>query len=555
MSRVDPSQVIPSQVPPSHPTEDGAATEIAARIAELERETRRLRAALDQARGSSGDADHPFRGLADAAPAMLWVTDRTGECVFLSRSWSDFTGQDPEDGLGFGWLDVVHPDDRVESERIFRQASERQEPFSIDHRLRLADGGYRWVIDEGRPRFGPDGEWQGYIGSVIDVHDRKIATDALRQSERRYRTLFKSIDEGFCVIEMIFDAEDRPVDYRFIEVNPAFEKHTGLEGAVGKTAREMFPTLESHWFEMYGRIATTGLPARFENSAEPMGRWYDVYGFRVDAPKKRRVALLFTDVTEQKRAEQERDRLFREMEAAKAEAESANRAKAEFLAAMSHELRTPLNAIGGYVQLLEIGVHGPVSPPQMSALERISANQRHLLSLINDILSFARVEAGSLDFDIQPLSALAVLESLEPLVAPQAEARGVAYTLRGCDENLRLLGDSERVRQILLNLVGNAIKFTPEGGWVVLSGEEDGEWVSLEVRDNGIGIAPAEQERIFDPFQQLGRMLNRPKDGVGLGLAISRDLARAMGGDLAVSSTLGQGSTFTLRLPAGEGGS
>ncbi|HST58897.1 MAG TPA: PAS domain-containing sensor histidine kinase, partial [Longimicrobium sp.] len=375
-----------------------------------------------------------------------------------------------------------------------------------------------------------------------------------RQSDARYRTLFDSIDEGFCVVEVLFDEADQPVDYRFVEVNPAFVKHTGLPpDAVGRCAREMLPGLEEHWFQIYGGVARTGQPSRFESGSEAMGRWFDVFAFRVDEPGQHRVAILFTDVTEHKRAELEREALLREAQAARAEAEAANRTKADFLASMSHELRTPLNAIGGYVELLDMGIHGPMTEAQRGAMARITANQRHLLTLINDILSFARLEAGSMQFDVEVLAAQEVIAGVESLVAPQAEARGVAYTSEPCDPGLRFRGDTERVRQILLNLVGNAIKFTPAGGWVVLSCGADDAWVELRVRDNGIGIPPEEQERIFDPFQQVGRRLSQPQEGVGLGLAISRDLARAMAGDLIVQSTPGEGSVFILRLPR-EGG-
>ncbi len=495
------------------------------------------------------ESEERFRAMADTAPAMLWITDADSRCTLLSRAWYDYTGQAEREGLGLGWLEAVHPEHREEAAREFFDATRERQPFSLDFRLRRKDGEYRWVLDEGRPRFAENGEWRGYSGSVIDVHDRKLATEALRKSETRYRTLFESIDEGFCVIQVLFDEEERPVDYRFLEINPAFEKHTGLEGAVGITARKLLPTLEDHWFEIYGRVAQTGEPIRFESGSEVMRRWFDVFAFRVEEPEKRKVALLFTDISEHKRAEEERERLLRETETARAEAETANRAKSEFLAAMSHELRTPLNAVGGYVELLDMGIHGPLTDAQKGALARINANQRHLLTLINDILAFARLEAGRIEFDLRPLSVLEMLSSLEALVSPQAESKGVAYTMERCDPTPWIRGDAERVRQILLNLVSNAIKFTPEGGWVILACKEDDDWVHIHVRDNGPGIPLEQQERIFDPFQQVGRRLNQPQEGVGLGLAISRDLALAMQGDLTVQSTPGEGSTFTLRLP------
>jgi signal transduction histidine kinase len=169
------------------------------------------------------------------------------------------------------------------------------------------------------------------------------------------------------------------------------------------------------------------------------------------------------------------------------------------------------------------------------------------------VLAFAKLEAGQVEFDLRPLPVADLLASVEPLVGALASAKGIALSIRAGDSPLRVLGDEERVRQILLNLVGNAIKYTPAGGWVVLTGEKDGTEVAIRVRDNGPGISQEQQQRIFDPFVQVDRRLNHPQEGVGLGLAISRDLARAMGGDLHVESTPGEGSTFTLARGADLG--
>jgi signal transduction histidine kinase len=236
---------------------------------------------------------------------------------------------------------------------------------------------------------------------------------------------------------------------------------------------------------------------------------------------------------------------------AKEEAERANEAKARFLGVMSHELRTPLNAIGGYVELLDLGIQGPVTPKQRDALSRIAANQRHLLALINDILSFARLEAGQVEYDTRALRGGDLIRSLEALVAPLANSRGTAYLLDECAENVWVVGDEERVRQILVNLVTNAIKFAPPGSWVRVSCDSDGSTATIRVRDNGPGIPEDKLEAIFDPFIQVEVNPRERREGAGLGLAISRELARGMGGDLLVRSAPGEGSEFQLRLPAG----
>jgi PAS domain S-box-containing protein len=527
-----------------------------------------------------------------------------------------------------------------------------------------------------------------------DVTERQRAEAALRESEARYRTLFDSIDEGFCVIEVLFDGEGRPVDYRFIEANRAFVQQTGFENAVGRRVRELVPAHDTHWFATYGRVVVTGEPIRFEAPAEAMGRFYNGYAFRIGAPDEHKAAVLFTDITAAKAAERERERLLRALEverarlayvfqrapaflavlrgpdhvfdlvndaylqlvghrdlvgrpvhealpevreqgfidlldrvlaegtphvgrevpillartpdappeerfvdfvylplveaegapsgviahgtdvtaqvlarreverllaeseraradaeAARAEAEAANRSKSEFLAVMSHELRTPLNAIGGYAELMEMGIRGPVTPQQGEDLRRIQTSQRHLLGLINEVLNYAKLETGTVHFDVAEIPVREALSAAESLVAPQARAKGLTLAVGDCPPVLSVRADGEKLRQVVTNLLSNAVKFTDEGGRVEIACSTDGERVNIAVADTGIGIPADKLGAIFDPFVQVRSDLTRPHEGTGLGLAISRDLARGMGGDLTVHSTPGEGSVFTLTLP------
>ena len=242
-------------------------------------------------------------------------------------------------------------------------------------------------------------------------------------------------------------------------------------------------------------------------------------------------------------------RLYEAERHARAVAEDANRAKSEFLANMSHELRTPLNAIGGYADLLMAGIRGQVTAEQLSDLERIKRNQHHLLGLINDILNFAKLEAGRVRLELQDVSMNETLGGLEVLVAPQLHEKELRYEYRCCDPSFTAWVDPERLQQILLNLLSNAVKFTPNGGSILVECDAAPEEMLVRVTDSGVGIPRDKLEHIFEPFTQLERGPGGANVGTGLGLAISRDLARAMGGNLAVESEYGSGSTFTLSVP------
>ncbi len=396
----------------------------------------------------------------------------------------------------------------------------------------------------------PSSELRRFVAFVMAaVADAGRAhAEALRRGEERYRTLFESIDDGFCLMQLLFDADDRPIDYRFLETNAAFEVHTGLKNALGRTARELVPDLDASWFELYGRVALTGETTRFENHAPAMGgRWFDVYASRVGPPELRQVALVFKDVTRQKAAEAERERLLVTEGAARREAEDAGRLRDEFLATVSHELRTPLTAMLGWVQILRSGTLPP--DRQERALATIERNARAQSQLIEDLLDVSRILAGKLRLDVQAVDLRSVVEAALETVRPAAEARETQLLATLATDCL-VMGDPERLQQVAWNLLSNAVKFSPKGARVRVVIERHDSSVELSVIDQGRGIESAFVPHVFERFRQADGGATRAQGGLGLGLSIVRQIVEMHGGTAeAFSEGEGKGATFTVRLP------
>jgi signal transduction histidine kinase len=412
------------------------------------------------------------------------------------------------------------------------------------------------------------------VQAVAD-RDRLLAAErAARAESEKLRAEAEMAQERFS--EMFrqapaFIAVLRGPDFTFELANDDYYRLVGRRDIIGKPVWEALPDIRGQGFEELLRgVIETGepfigreVPVTLERTAGG-GRERRfvtfVYAPLVEADGSRSGVLAHgvdvTDQVESRRSVEAINEKLQEQtleaETARHAAEVANRFKSDFLASMSHELRTPLNAIAGYAQLIELGVHGPITDAQRVALERIQRSEQHLLSLVNDVLNFARVEAGRVEYNIAPVDLAEVVNDAAPMVEPQFNARNIDYAAKLAPD-VRVRADRDKLQQILLNLLSNAIKFTEPGGrvWVDIGVREDGpdDVVHLRVSDTGIGIPRDKQTQIFDPFVQVGRDLTRSVGGTGLGLSISRDLARGMGGDLRVRSTPGEGSTFTLTLP------
>ena len=336
---------------------------------------------------------------------------------------------------------------------------------------------------------------------------------------------------------------------------------------VARTGEPLFLESRDDWYARFPELAATlEATGHHANAVLPLvaeGRLIGARGVAFDQPRTFDAddRALAQAIARQCAVSIERTALLalarrrhEEADEARRQAEQANRAKGDFLAVMSHELRTPLNAISGYAELMEMGIHGPVTDAQLQALDRIQASQRHLLGLINQVLNYTRIEAGALRFQLSDMPLGEAIGAAEALVVPQMRARGLRYVFGGCDPALAVRADREKLQQVLLNLLSNAVKFTEPGGEVRVACATHGTTVRVTVVDTGVGVAREQLAQIFEPFVQVDQRLTRPHEGVGLGLAISRELARGMGGDLTADSTPGVGSTFTLLLPVARGG-
>ena len=370
--------------------------------------------------------------------------------------------------------------------------------------------------------------------------EHRQAAQALQHSEERYRALFNSIDAGYAVIEVIFDASDAAVDARYLQVNPAFAVQTGLADAEGRTLRALVPDIEASWFEAFGAVARSGVPARLEQFSAAMQRWFDLYAFRLGDPSARQVALLFTDTTGRKNNEQA-------LIQAKAEAESANRAKSDFLLNMSHELRSPLSSILGFTQLIDAG-KPPPTPAQQDSVAQILHAGWYLLGLINEILDLSTIESGKTVLKLCAMPMAEVLADCRALIEPQAQRSGIPVGFPRLDAAVLVQADPMRTKQVLINLLTNAIKYNRAGGRVdVRCTAAPGQPVRISVEDTGQGLTPSQLSQLFDPFNRLGQE-HGAESGTGIGLVICKRLVELMGGRLGVDSQAGVGSCFWFEL-------
>ncbi|GAB3667642.1 hybrid sensor histidine kinase/response regulator [Ramlibacter alkalitolerans] len=375
----------------------------------------------------------------------------------------------------------------------------------------------------------------------LRLRERRDFEQRLEAKEERYRALFESIDEGFCVLRLVRDEQGNVRDYRFEEANEAFTMHTGIKDAVGKSIRELAPGHEGHWFQIYDRVARTGEATRFVEEAKVMKRWFDVYASRLGGAGSDLVAVLFSDITQRLLAEQDLRRLNDELA-------QANRRKTEFLATLAHELRNPLAPLSNGLHLMRMGAS---KPELLEKTRQMMERQiQHMVHLVDDLLDVARISTGKVELRRQRIDLKEVVATAVETSASLIESGHHKLHVELPSQPLPMDADPTRIAQVVSNLLNNAAKYTPEAGRITLKVRVEGNEAVLSVTDTGVGIDAEALSKVFEMFAQVPSSAAKPQGGLGIGLSLVQSLVALHGGTVSASSEgVSKGSTFTVRLP------
>ena len=502
-----------------------------------------------------------FRTLVDASPVMLWTTDAAGNCTYLSQRWYDFTGRSQMQDLGQGWLENIHPDDLAHTGEQYLAASRAQSPFSIDYRLRRRDGVYRWAIDAGAPRFDQAGQFIGFVGTVIDVHVRKLLQERLEQV-----SLAGDIGVWYA---------DLPLTH--FELNTRMAEHLGLSGQrnlsldallarVAPGDRQRVADAIAHALDGCSSLDLEFCSADRADGAAP--RWLRAVGWCEldEAGTPQRFDGVTLDVSTHKVAQLELQRL------ASALADK-NRMQNEFLVTLAHELRNPLAPIRTGLELMRTGSPAVAARDVRGMMAR---QVDHMVHLVDDLLDMARLTQGKLTLRRDDVTLAAVLKDAVDMSMPLVSAGGHRLATHLPEQPVALHVDRHRVAQVLSNLINNAAKYTPRDGVIEVDArlevrgdvQADAQadvqagpaQLVITVSDNGVGIAPEVLPTLFDMYTQAPGSEGMAQGGLGVGLNLVQRLVELHGGTVqAASDGVGRGSRFTVHLPltapgAGAGG-
>ncbi len=487
------------------------------------------------------ESEEWHRTILHTAMDGFWVADTQGHLLEVNESYCRMSGYSAEELLAMRISDLEAEETASETAGHIRSIISRGE-HRFESRHRRKDGSTLHVEISAQYKPGEGGRMATFVRDLIE---RKRAEELLRQSGEQYQMLFNTLIEGFCVIEVAFDSDLRPIDYRFLELNPAFEMQTGIKDARGRLIRDLVPDLEPHWFEIYGQVALTGQPARFVNEAKALNRWYDVSAYRIGGPESRRVAILFNDITEARRAEQ------RLRDAQKLESLGV------LAGGIAHDFNNMLGAILAQSELVLSEI--PDGSPVAEGVNGITAVAVRAAEVVRQLLAYAGREDTS--FELVDMSRL-VSEMLQ-LLGVSISKRAVLKT--DLAENLPYVrANASQMRRTVMNLITNASEALAEEGGVITvttdrvsrdlgrtaeSGTNlpDREYVRLEISDTGCGMSEEIQARIFDPF------FTTKSTGRGLGLAAVQGIIRSHGGTIEVVSAPSRGTRIGVLLPCAGG--
>lgn len=478
-------------------------------------------------------SEQRFRLTADAAPVMIWIAGADGRWSWFNKPWLEFVGRPMEQQLGRGWCENIHPDDAARCEQIHAKAFAARTPFSMEYRLRRHDGEYRWVLDHGTPLESPEGQFNGFIGSCLDITGRKLAEVALRESEERYRAIVESQSEMICRFRR---------DGTILFANGAYARARGVlpEELVGQNLWEFVADADRPVVEaLLDRITAAAPEVRIENRFQSVDgeRWmlWTNRGLRFDAEGRLLEAQAAgIDISRRRRME----------EALK----EANRRKDEFLATLAHELRNPLAPLRNGLELMRIASDDSATVAQARTMMERQLGQ--LVRLIDDLLDVSRISRGKIALRKEPVALAAVVQQALETSRPLLEAGRRELEVELPKEPLHVHADPTRLAQVFANLLNNAAKFTPERGHIRLTIARDGQQAVVSVMDDGVGIPPEMLQQIFEMFTQVDRSLERSEGGLGIGLSLVKGIVELHGGTVAAHSAgRGRGSEFVVRLP------
>ena len=478
-----------------------------------------------------------FRSLVDTAPVMLWTTDSEGDCTYLSKRWYEYTGRGPGQDLGLGWLENVHPDDVDRAREVFLHAAATRTPFRIDYRLRRHDGTYRWHIDAGMPRFGEDGQLEGFVGTVVDVHTRTLL-------QQRLERVARVSDIGVWYADAPFD------EFR---LNEQMAAHLGMPGRRHVPYDQVLAAVADGDRTRFADACEAAVRDRTSLDIEfrPAGggggggdglRWLRAIGWCDTNGEDRVVRFdgVTIDITHHKQSEGELQRLASELA-------EKNRMQSEFLYTLAHELRNPLAPIRTGLELLRARPPGK-NGSQIHDMMRRQVD--HMVHLVDDLLDMARLSEGKVALCPVSVGLAEVMNDAVEISMPLMTAgdHRLSVTLPGTPVVLHI--DRHRVTQVLSNLLNNAAKYTPKGGRIAVEASVSGNEVAISVTDNGIGIDAGMLPLIFNMYAQANQGTGMAQGGLGVGLNLVRRLVDLHGGRvMAHSDGVGKGSRFTVFLP------